>query len=94
MSEMSDDNEYQRRYWHELTELRIHVFYLREYLLRFERWESRLGMYLAVMSCGSIGGWAVWQHLHWLWAILIAGSQVVFVIKPYLPFYRKMRADT
>ncbi len=84
--------KYQRRYWHELTELRVHVIYLRQYLLYFEKWESRIGMFLAVMSSGSIAGWAIWQKYFWVWACLIAGSQVIFAIKPYLPHSRLSKA--
>jgi hypothetical protein len=46
-------------------------------------------MTAAVTSSASIAGWAIWQKASWLWAMIIAASQVLSAIRSYLPFARR-----
>jgi hypothetical protein len=52
--------------------------------------QRKLNMFLAVATSGSIAAWAVWSKFPLLWAGIIAVSQVISVIKPYLPYERRI----
>lgn len=80
----------QERYWAELTQLRGHVMYLNEYRVESERWERRTNFGIAAISSTSLGVWAVSQSVPWLWALLIAATQVFNSVKHYLPFEQRI----
>ncbi|MEW6349057.1 MAG: hypothetical protein AB1646_08335 [Thermodesulfobacteriota bacterium] len=88
---MSQGNIYQERYWRELHQIKTHVIYLDEYFLRSEAIDTKVDAVLAVVSSGSIGGWAVWQQYQTLWALIIAASQVVTVLRRFLPYKKRLQ---
>ncbi|MGQ4807875.1 hypothetical protein NKDENANG_01240 [Candidatus Entotheonellaceae bacterium PAL068K] len=94
MSRMSDTHQYQQHFWQALVHLRVHIYYLRQFHLRDERRQTRLDMFLAVTSNGSIATWAIWGKWPILWAIIIGLSQLINAIRPYLPYQRRIRAIT
>ena len=81
----------QARYWKELTQLRAHIEYLQLYSSRAEQFDNRLSIILAVTSSGSIAGWAIWSQAPFVWGMLIALSQLINAVRPYLP-YQKQKA--
>jgi hypothetical protein len=83
---------YQQRYWRELDQLKVHVTYLELYQESTIKIDRRINMFLAITSSGSIGGWVIWQHLSWLWAGIIACSQVCTAVKGYLPFSKRVKS--
>ena len=89
---MNDVHEYQRRFWQEIVQLRIHIYYLLRYQVAAEKSERRLNMFLAFTSNGSIASWAIWREWSLLWAIIIALSQLLNAIRPYLPYQHRIRA--
>lgn len=46
----------------------------------------------ALASAGSIYAWTQWEELHIIWTILILVSQVVQIVKTYLPYSRRIDA--
>jgi hypothetical protein len=48
-------------------------------------------IFIAIVSSGSIASWAIWQSLAALWATIIAASQLVNAVKPYLPYERRLK---
>lgn len=89
---MADIHKYQRRFWDELVQLRIHIFYLQQFHLVAEANETRLNMFLAVTANGSIATWAVWGKWPMVWAFIIGISQAVNAIRPYLPYQKRAKA--
>ncbi|MGH8057126.1 MAG: hypothetical protein ACREOH_07790 [Candidatus Entotheonellia bacterium] len=89
---MSDIHQYQQRFWQELVQLRVHIYYLQQCHLGAERWQTRLDMSLAVTSNGSIATWAIWGKWPMLWAIIIGLSQLLNALRPYLPYQRRIKA--
>jgi len=83
---------YQERFWRELDQLKIHVYYLENYLEETIRYDRNVNAFLAVMSNGSIASWIIWQHLQFLWAGLIALSQFINAIKSFLPYSKRLKA--
>lgn len=89
---MTDSNQYQRRYWKELFELRVHVNYLEKYMEQSEFLDKTINVFLAVTSSSSICGWAIWNKYSFLWAVIIAASQLVNAVKQFLPYRTRLKA--
>jgi len=83
---------YQERYWKELYQLKVHVVYLELYLNDADFKDKGINIFLACTSSGSIAGWAVWREIAIVWAIIIAMSQVVTVVKNFLPYKARIKA--
>ncbi len=82
----------QDRYWQELADLRRDCFYVDDLLRRYQRTDRNLNIFLAITSSTAIAGWAIWQTVLMVWAVLIAGAQVVTVIKPWIPYSDRLKA--
>jgi hypothetical protein len=86
------ESDYQHRYWNLLKGLRVHMLYLQKYAEHSEWWDKAINIFLALTSSSSIAAWAIWQRYQIVWAILIALSQVVTSIKPFLPYKQRLKA--
>ena len=84
-------SQYQQRFWSLLVETRVHVYYLSHYTSKSEWWDKAVNIFLAITSSGSIAAWAIWQEFTWVWPVLIAGSQVVSAVKPFLPYNQRRK---
>lgn len=89
---MTNTSPYQERYWKELFELRVHVNYLELYMEKSEFFDKSINIFLAVTSSSSICGWALWQKYSFLWAVLIATSQLISAVKQFLPYKTRLKA--
>lgn len=83
---------YQYRYWEQLKEFKTHVLYLHNYAVHSEMWDKRINIFLAITSSSSIAAWAIWQKYQMIWAIIIAISQIITAVKPFLPFKVRLKA--
>jgi hypothetical protein len=82
----------QEQYWKELFQLKLHVGYI-ELLLEGSEWVDRIiKIVLAVTSSASIAAWAVWQEHALVWAFIIAISQVLTAVNPFLPYRDRIKA--
>lgn len=79
----------QANYWNLFYDLSVYFHYLQIYQERDQKTIRYIGIFLAVTSSGSIAAWAIWQHISWLWAVIIASSQVLGVISSFLPFKQR-----
>ena len=91
---MTDSNQYQRRYWKELFELRVHVNYLEKYMEQSEFIDKFINFFLAVTSNGSICSWGIWREYNYIWAVIIAASQLINVLKQFLPYRTRLKATS
>lgn len=82
----------QEQYWKELYQLKTHIGFIELQLERAESIDRALKIILAIASSSSIGAWVIWNHLSWIWAGVIAFSQVVSAINPYLPYKNRIKA--
>jgi len=89
---MSNESKYQIRYWKELFELRVHVNYLELYLEKSELVDKSINIFLAITSSSSICGWAIWNKYGFIWAFIIALSQLLNAVKQFLPYKTRMKA--
>ncbi len=83
---------YQEKYWAQLKELKTHVIYLQGYAELTDRWDKSVDIFLAVTSSTSIAAWAIWQKYPLVWSAIIALSQVITAIKPFLPHKQRVKA--
>ncbi|SMC20428.1 hypothetical protein SAMN02745857_00956 [Andreprevotia lacus DSM 23236] len=83
---------YQEKFWRELDQLRIHATYIEGYYEKTAQTDRIISMLLAVTSSGGIAGWAVWSEYQYVWAFLVAASQVVNAVKGYLPYSKRLKA--
>ncbi len=72
--------------------MKTHAVYLELLLAKTEAIDRSIKIFLALVSSGSIAGWAVWKDAQLLWGILIAASQVINAIRSYLPYKERMKA--
>jgi hypothetical protein len=89
---MANSSPYQERYWKELFELRVHVNYLELYMEKSELIDKSINIFLAVTSSSSICGWAIWNKYSFLWAVIIASSQLINAVKQFLPYKTRLKA--
>lgn len=82
----------QARFWQELVDLKRDCLYVEAYLDRTEALDRGINIFLACTSSTAIAGWVVWQRFGFLWALLIAGAQVVNAIRPWIPYSRRLKA--
>ena len=85
----------QNRYWKMLVQLRFENFYLEKYLDHSRRWERGINIFLAITSAPVIAAWAIWKIWNItevLWIGLVATSQVINAIRPFLPLSKRVKA--
>ena len=82
----------QRRYWQELADLKRDGRYMDLCQERTEKIDRCIDVFTAVTSSSSIAAWAIWQTLSWVWAFIIAASQVLHAVKRYLPYKKRLAA--
>jgi hypothetical protein len=76
------------RLWHYLQNAKFKADYLCELSKRASTWGNIYSAFLALSSAGSVAAWAVWDQFPYVWAAIVALSQVLHVAKPYIPFLR------
>jgi hypothetical protein len=79
-------------YWRQLTQLKTESIYIRLYRDDRAKWVTRLGILKAVASSGGIAAWVIWKEYAFVWASIIAASQVADALKEVFPFSRQHKA--
>ncbi len=75
-----------------MKELKTHSFYIQIFAIEQSRNEQWLNIFLAITSSTSIAAWAIWKDYAFIWGIIIALSQVVTAVKPFLPYKKRLDA--
>ena len=79
------------QYWKELFQLKTHISFIERKLEKAELVDRVFKIALALTSSASIGAWAIWQQASWVWAFIIALSQVVSAVVPFLPYRTRIK---
>lgn len=77
-------------YWKEFYRLKVHARYIGLQQGLAEKNDRRVKVFTAIASSSSIGAWVIWKNLGPLWGMVIAISQVLNAIRPYLPYRRRL----
>lgn len=81
----------QERYWKELYQLKVHINYIEAHILEAETHDRHIKIFMAITSSASIGAWAIWRELSFVWGGIIALSQVLAAINPHLPHKTRLK---
>lgn len=87
-------NKMQEKYWNYMVQIKAWTFYLDIYAEDSYKWDRRINIYGAIASSSSIAAWTIWRNWSFIWAAIIAISQVLTAIKQYLPFGRKVKISS
>ena len=82
----------QSQYWKELYQLKTHIGFIERQLEKSERIDRFFKIVLALASSSSIGAWAIWNEYSWIWAGIIAFSQVITAVMPFLPYKNRIKS--
>jgi len=88
----SDPHRQQRLYWKQMVMLKDATVYISLRRDHLGRWVQGLGTLKAFASCGSIAAWAVWKEYAFVWAFIIAASQLADALKDVFPFAKLHKA--
>lgn len=80
----------QERYWNKMADKRYQLIYINEYYDQCVKIQRLINVFLAIASSGAIAAWAVWKEFPVVWAAIIAISQVITAVKPYLPYEKRI----
>jgi hypothetical protein len=80
----------QAQYWKFLVQLKADSIYTGQYVIHDEKINNGINIFNALVASGSVSTWAIWQRLDWLWAALVAATQVLSVLKQHLPFKKRI----
>jgi hypothetical protein len=91
---MSEDatHRQQQLYWAQMIELKVASAYIRRYREYLGKWVTSLGVLRAIASSGGIAAWALWRQYAFVWATVIAASQVTDALRDVFPFIKKHKA--
>ncbi|WP_417911315.1 hypothetical protein [Candidatus Electronema sp. PJ] len=78
--------------WKQLYRVNVRSIYLEKLLKRNEATDRYINMFLAIASSSSIAGWALWNKYVYVWTTIIALSQVINAILPYLPYKERIKS--
>lgn len=84
-----DQSRNQLQYWNLFYDLSVYFHYLQIYQERDQVTIRSISIFTALTSSGSIAAWAIWHEISWLWAVIIALSQVLNVISAFLPYKQR-----
>jgi len=79
--------------WNQLQNSKFKEIYISLELDRFQKKDRIINIFLVIVTSTSISAWAIWQYayLKWIWALLIAASQIISLIKPYLNYSKYLK---
>lgn len=81
----------QDHYWKEFYRLKVHINYVELMLSETEKKDRCIKIFFAIASSTSIGAWVIWKDYAFVWGGIIATSQVLSAIRPYLPYKERLR---
>jgi len=78
-------DELNKRIWWELINSKFKSIYASILNARSRKTERLINGFIAVASSGSAAAWWFWDAIPWLWPLIIIGSQLLNILKPYIP---------
>lgn len=82
----------QNRYWDVFATIKRDAIYINRCHGSVEATDRWISIFSAVTSSAAIASWAVWSQYSFLWGVIIAASQVLNAVKPYLPYKARLKA--
>ena len=85
-------HDVQKQYWSEMIKLKAGELYIRYYRDNLGSWVTTAATFRAIASSVSIASWAIWHSLAFVWAAIIAASQVGDALKNVFPVAKKHKS--
>ena len=72
---------------------KLKEFYIDLMLIKYQKKDKFINIFSVIVTSTSISAWAIWKesYLQWIWAVLVAASQIFSLIKPYLNYAKYMK---
>ena len=84
-------DEMQLRYWNQMSQYKFSILYYNEHFSRYVKINRAIIIILAVFSSGAIASWAIWNKLSFLWAIIVAITQIISIVNEFLPYKDRIK---
>lgn len=81
----------ENRIWNGLANIKFRSIYTAKVSRRTHYIGNAYSFFLSFASASSVAAWAIWAAVPYLWAGIVAISQVLHIAKPYLPFSKGAR---
>ena len=72
------------RIWYDLVTSNYQGIYASIFNTRIRNLSDRVNLYTSIVTSASVGGWAIWQSIPEIWAVIIASAQLINISKPYI----------
>ena len=80
------------KYWDMYTQFIDEKFYYNLYRNSSAIWRTVIDIFVYVTSFGSIAAWLIWPKYPLIWATILIISQIINVVREFLPFSRRINA--
>ncbi|HHX58043.1 MAG TPA: hypothetical protein GX710_08515 [Clostridiales bacterium] len=84
-------NEMQCIYWNQMSQYKFCILCYNEHFSRYVSGNRKIMIVLAVLSSGAVAGWAIWNKFSFIWAIIVASTQVLTIINEFLPYKSRIK---
>ena len=58
---------------------------------KYQKWDRNVNIFIAFSSSSSVASWIIWNKYQVVWSAIIVISQLLTVIKPYIPFFKYVK---
>ena len=76
------------RVWKSLANMKFKATYLNKVSNRAYHLGNAYSIFFALASASSVAAWAMWDRYPIIWALIVAVSQLLHIIKPYIFFIK------
>lgn len=80
------------KFWTLYTDLVQSRYYYEHYQHHAVCVDRTIQVFTSITAASSIASWFIWNQLNWLWAFLIALSQIINVIYRFLPYSKQIES--
>ncbi len=80
----------QQTYWNKMYYYKYSFFYFNQHFAKAVKIDRCIKIILAIASSASIGAWANWSNLAFLWGLIIVAAQVVSAVNEFLPYKKRI----
>jgi len=74
--------------WAAYCDIKFKAYLISILVNKYQKWDRNINIFLALAASSSVASWAIWKKYEIVWSSIILASQVVNVIKPYIPYFK------
>lgn len=74
--------------WRELINIKFKVYYIELIIEKYQKKDRYISIFLSVISLSSVSAWTLWEWgaMQYVWAALIAISNILVAVRPFFPY--------